>query len=257
MKLLGVFLLVIVSCAAPAQQPSAMFNDQCSGCHTIGDGAGAGPDLNGVGERRERAWLIKFIQHPESFFAAKDATALALRKEFTDVEMPGFPDVTMEQAGALLDYIDQQSRPAPVSANNQVSLNPQAAAVGNQLFMGERRLAGNGPACMSCHTVRGVSGFGGGGLGPDLTLSYERLGKAKGLSSWLRVTPTPVMAVVYKKTPLTPDEVVAVVAFLEGASTASPQRGRHGRLKFVAIAGGCTLLGFVAIGGVWRKRLRS
>ncbi len=257
MKLAAAFVAVLLSCAALAQQPAAVFAEQCSACHTIGGGAGAGPDLKGVGERRERAWLIKFIQRPESLFAAKDATAIALRKQFADMEMPGFPDIAAAQAEALLDYINQQSGGAPVAAEPQVSLDPRKAALGKQLFMGERRLAGNGAQCMSCHTIRGVSGFGGGGLGPDLTLSYERLGKAKGLSAWLSATPTPVMAVAYKKNPLTRDEVAAVTAFLHEASTAGAPHDRHGRLKFIAIAGGCTLLGFVAIGSLWRRRLRS
>jgi mono/diheme cytochrome c family protein len=257
------------ACALSAQkappQPAAFFSDQCSACHTIGGGAGAGPDLKGVTERRKRAWLVKFIQNSQSLIAAKDATALALQKEFGGMEMPGFADITTPQAEALLEYIATQwsgAAPAPALtaapiAEVQVSTDPQIIAMGRQLFLGERRLAGGGAACMSCHTARGVDGLGGGHLGPDLSLVFDRLGKAKGLTAWLSATPTPIMSVTYKKNPLTAEEISALTAFFQNATTDGASSDQHGRLKFLALAGGCTLLGFVVIGGAWRNRLRA
>lgn len=250
-------VVLLLSCTAFSQQPAAFFAEQCSGCHTIGGGAGAGPDLKGVGERRERAWLIKFIHDPQAVLAGKDPSAVALQKEFAGIEMPAFPDIPNAQAEALLDYIAHESGAAAPLPDAQPVADAQTIGAGQQLFMGDRRLARGGAACISCHTVRGIGGLGGGRLGPDLTRSFERLGGGKGISAWLGATPTPVMAAAYKRNPLTPEEIAAVSSFLQQAGNAGAAGNRDGRLKFIALAVGCTLLGFVAIGGTWRRRLRS
>ena len=251
-------VLALASCSALAQQPAAVFADQCSACHTIGGGAGAGPDLKGVTERRQRVWLRKFIRNSAAVIAAKDAAAVALQKEFGGMEMPAFPDISAAQTEALLDYIVQQSTNAPPRPElpAQVIVDPHTIVVGRQLFAGERRLARGGAACISCHTARGLNGLGGGRLGPDLSLSYERLGKAKGMTAWLSATPTPIMAVTFKKNPLTPDEAAALTAFLAAVAAGGSAKD-NGRYKLLALAAGCTLVGFVVIGGAWRNRLRG
>jgi mono/diheme cytochrome c family protein len=250
-------VLAVASCSAFAQQPAAIFADQCSGCHTIGGGVAVGPDLKGVTERRQRTWLRKFIHNSAAVVAAKDPTAVALQKQFGGMEMPAFPEISAAQDEALLDYIAEQSTAAPpVQAPAQVVIDPQAIAVGRQLFMGERRLVRGGAACISCHTARGIGGLGGGRLGPDLSLSYERLGKAQGMTGWLSATPTPIMAVTFKKNALTQDEVAALTAFFSDVALGGIAND-SGRYKLLALAGGCTLLGFVAIGGAWRNRLRG
>lgn len=252
-------LLALVGSTALAQQPAAIFNDQCSGCHTIGGGAGAGPDLKGVGERRERAWLLKFVHDPQSLLAARDPTALAAQKDFAGMDMPAFPDLSLAQREALLDYIAQQSgasSAAPPPPEVQVSTDPQAIAAGKRIFMGQQRLARGGGACISCHSARGIEGLGGGRLGPDISRAYERLGKAKGMTGWLAATPTPVMSVLYKTHPLTADEISALTSFFQDASQAGAANDA-GRYKFLGIAAGFTVLGFLLIGGAGRNRLRS
>src|SRR6266496_3769210 len=126
------WFIIFVSCTSLAQQPAAIFTDQCSGCHSIGGGAGAGPDLKGVGERRERAWLIEFIHDPQALIAAKNPTALGPQKEFAGMDMPGFPELTVAQREALLEYIAQQSgsTSVPPPAEVKVVADPQRIASG-------------------------------------------------------------------------------------------------------------------------------
>ena len=250
-------LVLVVGSAAFAQPPATIFAEQCSGCHTIGGGPGAGPDLKDVAARRSRAWLLQIIRNPQRLVAAKDPAFMALRNEFAGMEMPAFPDVTNAEAGALLDYIAQQSGTMSRPPEPQPASHPQSLDTGKRLFTGERRLARGGAPCVSCHTVRGIGGLGGGRLGPDLTRSFERLGKAKGMAGWLSVTPTPVIATAYKRNALSPDEIGALTAFVQQASTAGIDGGQDARLLFIGLAAGCTLLGLVAIGGTWRKRLRG
>jgi mono/diheme cytochrome c family protein len=248
-------LLLLLVASAQAQDAAKYFEENCASCHSIGAGTLAGPDLKGVTERRQRTWLIKFIQNPDALVVARDPIAKQLEKQWQGMEMPAF-HISDAEAGALLDYIAQQSGAAPQPLEMPVVIDPHAAETGRQIFLGERKLASGGAACIACHTARGVEGLGGGALGPDLSLSYDRLGKDKGMGRWLAATPTPVMAASYKNAPLTPQEISALTAFFQQASSPG-QSGPGGRPKFLAAAAACTLLAFVVIGGAWRHRLRG
>lgn len=58
--------------AAPA--PPAMFSQICSSCHSIGGAGGnVGPALDGVGSRRDAAWLDTWLKDPA---AVKPGTAM-------------------------------------------------------------------------------------------------------------------------------------------------------------------------------------
>jgi len=72
-----------------SQQPGqAMFKKICAPCHTIGVGDRVGPDLRGVTQRRERAWLSSFIREPAKMRAQQDPVALALAAKYPGVHMP-------------------------------------------------------------------------------------------------------------------------------------------------------------------------
>jgi protein SCO1/2 len=42
-----------------------MFESRCTSCHTVGGGGRMGPDLAGVTERRDAAWLKRYLKEPE------------------------------------------------------------------------------------------------------------------------------------------------------------------------------------------------
>lgn len=85
------------------------FATHCAACHTIGGGDQLGPDLLGVTNRRERGWLTRFILAPEQMNEQRDATAVALRKQFKQVRMPNL-NLREGDAAILIDYLDTQSR---------------------------------------------------------------------------------------------------------------------------------------------------
>jgi protein SCO1 len=91
------------------QQPGqAMFKKICAPCHTIGVGDRVGPDLRGVTQRRERAWLSSFIRNPAKMRAQQDPVALALAAEYPGVHMPTLR-VSEIDAADLIAYIDAQT----------------------------------------------------------------------------------------------------------------------------------------------------
>ena len=87
---------------------------RCAACHTIGGGGTHTPDLLGVTDRRDRAWLTRFIAAPNEMRAAGDSAALALRAKY-QVQMPNLL-LTDEEVQAVIGYVAEQSRAqAPVA----------------------------------------------------------------------------------------------------------------------------------------------
>lgn len=75
----------------------------CTGCHTVGKGRLAGPDLAGVIDRRGETWVRSWLKDPTPMFET-DETAKALLKEYNNVKMPNMK-LTDEQIEQLLHYI--------------------------------------------------------------------------------------------------------------------------------------------------------
>ncbi|MCD4664425.1 MAG: caspase family protein [Bacteroidales bacterium] len=78
----------------------------CKACHTIGGGKLIGPDLQGVTERREEAWLIKFIQNPQAMIDAGDPIAVQVFEENNKIPMPPNSRLSEEQIKDMLLYIE-------------------------------------------------------------------------------------------------------------------------------------------------------
>jgi mono/diheme cytochrome c family protein len=242
---------------ALAQDAATFFQQNCAACHTIGGGRRVGPDLKGVTSRRDRSWLVTFINDPQGVLASGDPYAIQLKQQMGGALMIKVPGISPELAGRLLDYIDGQSgAPTPASAPPPPAVAVKAVPAPG-LFTGAEALSGGGPPCISCHSVTGLPGFGGGALGPDLTQASSRLGGAAGLAAWLASPPTPTMRAVFGARRLTPSEIASLVSYLQDesalpANSASPVKGA---VLFAGAGGaaGCLLL----FGLAWRRRLKS
>ena len=92
------------------QPGQALFKKLCTPCHTIGGGDHVGPDLRGVADRRDRAWLIDFIRNPVKALARKDPDALALAARFPGVRMPVMGLAENDAADVIAYLRDQTSR---------------------------------------------------------------------------------------------------------------------------------------------------
>lgn len=86
-----------------AQEGKDMFA-VCAACHTIGGGKLIGPDLKGVTERRDEAWLIKFIQNSQAMIQAGDEIAVQLFEEYNKIPMPP-NNLSDDEVKTLLNYI--------------------------------------------------------------------------------------------------------------------------------------------------------
>jgi protein SCO1/2 len=112
-----------------------IFRTRCASCHTIGGGdvnsissKVAGPDLLGVGKRRDPEWLARWIREPDVMLAEKDEIALALLEQYNGVVMPNFR-LTGTDVERVLEFIERETElHLNGHASEFVKANPVAGA---------------------------------------------------------------------------------------------------------------------------------
>lgn len=255
-------LAILLTNSADAQQDaSTFFKQNCTSCHTIGGGRLTGPDLKDVANRRDHAWLVQFLQSPKAMIDSGDPYAAKLQQEARGVVMPNIAGMNPQQAQALLDLIATESKlPRSQFAGLEISDRPLTAVDierGKQIFRGELSLTNGGPACISCHTVKGLTLLGGGRLGPDLTRVFERLQGRKGLGAWLASPASPTMAPVFKQRALQPEEVLSLIALFEDEAKRGGQDDTTSLLNFFLLGVGGMVVGLISLDALWKKRFRG
>jgi len=106
----------------------SLFRTRCQVCHDIGTEMlpmearlkKVGPDLLDVGNRRERAWLHRWLKEPDEVMAEGDSIALGLRAAY-GVAMPNM-QLNDTEIEALLEHIDSVS--AEVHERQRLALAP-------------------------------------------------------------------------------------------------------------------------------------
>ena len=85
-----------------------LFATRCAACHTIGNGDKIGPDLLGVTSVRDLNWLRRTISEPDKLIAEKDPIAMALFKQYKEVQMPrlGLADADVN---VLIEFMKRET----------------------------------------------------------------------------------------------------------------------------------------------------
>jgi cytochrome c2 len=246
---------------ADAQDAADYFHQNCTMCHSVGGGRLIGPDLGGVTKRKDRAWLVHFLQDPKAVIDSGDPYASQLSHDANGVVMPTPTGMTPGLADSILTYLEA----GPGAAQVQV-IGPSTSdrpfteadiALGRRIFIGQQPLANGGPACVSCHSLKTVGGLGGGQLGPDLTNEIDRLGGRRGVTAWLTSPPTTTMQAVFTTRALKPEEILPLLAAIDDASRQGQPAKNATTLKFSGFGIGGMLIGLVLLNAVWRGRIQS
>jgi protein SCO1/2 len=97
-----------------------LFATRCAACHTIGNGDKVGPDLLGVTNVRDQAWLTRIITEPDKLIEEKDPIATSLFKKYNEIRMPkmGLADADVKM---LIEFMKVQS----VSVGNREKIGTQ------------------------------------------------------------------------------------------------------------------------------------
>jgi cytochrome c551/c552 len=255
-KLLLVVLICVLSLTSSVHAQDtgeALFQSTCIACHTIGEGRLIGPDLSGVYERREMAWLIEFIRSSQKMIKGGDSLAVALFEEYGKIPMPdnNFGD---DEILSILDYIKEvdlalsNEQSSNVSAQDKpvqtitISYPPELVEKGKSLFYGYEKFSNGASSCNACHFIQDESIIGGGKLSLDLTKSFERLGEP-GIKAILTNPPFPEMSIALRNKSLTDDEKEAITAMLQFANNHygnAPNR-LHDGLIFIVLSFVCAM----------------
>jgi cytochrome c2 len=107
--LFGLVVGVMVGSSSVAQAQEAArgkelwLSRSCDACHSIGGGLRAGPDLQGVTERRTKEWLRKWLHDPDQM-RASDPLAQQIYKEAKSTKMWN-PHLTDSDIESLIAYL--------------------------------------------------------------------------------------------------------------------------------------------------------
>lgn len=212
-----------------------IFTQRCMACHTFGKGVKVGPDLKGVTERRQRAWLLKFIRSSQSMIDSGNAIAVGLFQQFKQQRMPDWTDLSELQIGSILDWLAING-PDQREPNERFADSATVAEVetGRQLFHGKRKLRHGGAACASCHAIRDATDRSGGTLASDLTGVYSQY-QDGAMTQFLR---HPCVERIPESTTsafLTPEESFFLKAYLRHTAL-TDQSARAGRSALPVVA---------------------
>lgn len=89
-----------------------IFRTRCSTCHTLTGKEpkdALGPDLIGLSDRRNKKWIYDWLQAPDKMIKDKDPIALALLKQYNNLQMPNMRLIQAD-AESVLDYVDSETR---------------------------------------------------------------------------------------------------------------------------------------------------
>lgn len=102
-----------------------LFKGNCAQCHTATDEQIVGPGLAGIEDRKDFAWLKKWINNPMGVIASGDKYANEIYNKFNKTQMTAFPNFTDDDVKAILAYVKVASVPAP--AVNPKGTDPATA----------------------------------------------------------------------------------------------------------------------------------
>jgi cytochrome c2 len=106
-KILLLFIVILIyNVPRLLAQKSPVENFKvCAACHNLSEEKKIGPGLKGVTERRDEAWLIKFIQSSQTMIKEGDKIAVQLFEEYNKIPMPD-NNLSEQEIKELLAYIE-------------------------------------------------------------------------------------------------------------------------------------------------------
>lgn len=214
-----------------------LFVLKCAGCHTIGKGKLNGPDLiNAASFPLED--LIQAIKRMQEQVGPMEEGEIRGHASF------------IKSANVQERITREFERLSKIA---EAKLGPPDVKKGFELFTGKKPFENSGVSCISCHSTREAKGWGGGKLGPPLTDVFKDFSKANLISAIVN-SQWKVMKDVYKNHPITKQEAVHIVAYLESIKDLKIKKTRP-MFHIVGLGGFLILLGGTAF--FYRKRLRS
>jgi mono/diheme cytochrome c family protein len=120
--LLAVVFFFSFSVLAQEGDPAAgetLFKTNCLSCHNTNGVVSVGPGLKGIEERRDAAWIKKWVNNPAAVIASGDKYANDLYVKYNKLNMTAFPSFGDAEVKNILAYVKKSNEvvavvPGPV-----------------------------------------------------------------------------------------------------------------------------------------------
>ncbi len=98
-----------------------LFKNNCAQCHATGDAVVVGPGLKGIEERRDYAWLKKWINNPAAVIASGDKYAVDLYEKYNKTQMTAFQSFGDPEIKSILAYVKSANEAAAAAPAGEVA----------------------------------------------------------------------------------------------------------------------------------------
>ncbi|MBI2996597.1 MAG: c-type cytochrome [Candidatus Melainabacteria bacterium] len=221
---------------------ASLFISKCSGCHSIDDES-EGLDLI-KSASLPYGELIKAIKRMEENVGPMEESEIKSHADFVKSKN------AKERIKQELKK-ESQSTEAPSDTLTEGELDPQNIEAGKKLFFGQKSFKNNGLSCISCHSSSDHTLLGGGKLGPRLEGLFKKYSK-NSLITAIENASWKIMKAVYKDHPITKQESVHLVAYLESLEE-NKTKESNWLFHTIGLVGCLFLFGLLAF--FYRKRL--
>ncbi|MFN8353311.1 MAG: c-type cytochrome [Spirosomataceae bacterium] len=90
---------------AMVDKGKTLFTNNCASCHNVSDQKLVGPGLKGIDQRRNEAWIIKWVKNPAAVIASGDSYAVDLYNKFNKAQMTAFTNFQDDDIRSILAYV--------------------------------------------------------------------------------------------------------------------------------------------------------
>ncbi len=112
----------------------ALFTTNCKSCHNTSGETAVGPGLKGIEERRDAAWIKKWVNNPAAVIASGDKYANELYTKFNKLQMTAFPSFGESEIKNILAYIKSANIVPPTDAGVTPASGGGGEAEGGKFF---------------------------------------------------------------------------------------------------------------------------
>lgn len=109
----------------------SLFTNNCASCHNVTAAKLVGPGLQGIDQRRNEAWLLKWIKNPAAVIASGDSYAVDLYNKFNKAQMTAFPGLADDDIRSILAYV-KDAETAVAAAPTAAGGSGTASTAGEQ-----------------------------------------------------------------------------------------------------------------------------
>jgi mono/diheme cytochrome c family protein len=112
-----------------------LFKNNCAQCHATGADVVVGPGLAGIEDRRDFAWLKKWINNPAAVISSGDKYAVELYEKFNKTQMTAFPAYGDAEIKNILAYVKSaNAAPAAPAGGATTAGAPAQETSGGKFF---------------------------------------------------------------------------------------------------------------------------